>query len=1037
VQLRTFVAVAATMVTLGGSAAAPAASTAQVGYAGPSFSGLNAEASGGAVTGQKPESKLWYNDGGWWATMIAPAGAHTIHRLGGTSWQDTGVVVDSRVTSREDVLSLGATLYVLVRASSGSNKLVRFGYAGGTYTLSPGFPVDVPGAGAETATLARDSTGTLWLTYAQAGEVRVAHTLGSDASWGSAFTIPGASGLSSDDISAVIAFTDAVGPAVGVMWSNQNDNTQHFAVHRDGAADGAWTTETALTGINEADDHINLKSFGGSVYAVVKTSLDNAGSAAPLIKLLVRSPSGTWSDHRVATVGENNTRPITVLQIDPATRSAYVFMTVGVGAGARGIAYKQTSLDSINFPANNTTFIEGPNNEVINDATSTKQNLDASTGIVVAASDGSRYWWNRIDGSGPPANAAPTASPGTASTAKDAPVAIALQGQDAETCELVFSIVSQPAHGTLGPVANSACTPAATGSHSDAATVTYTPTTGYTGADSFSFQVSDGALASALATVSITVNETSPPPAGGITFRSASGAGNATATSLTLPAPAETVPGDVLLAAIDVRGAPAITAPAGSVLVRQDQNGNTIKQAVYRKTAAVSEPASYTWTFSSAQGASGGVSAYGGVDPSAPVAAHAGQVNTSSTQIAAPSITTTGPGQLVVGVFGTARATKVSPPAGYAERLESSSTGGTYRATTELADGLQSSPGASGRLVAVASGSAASVGQTLALKPAAGSPPPPPNTAPTASAGVASTPKDTPLTIVLRGVDAENCELAFSIVSGPGNGTVGPLSAQPCSAGSPNSDTATVTYTPAPGFAGPDSFSFQVSDGALSSAPATISITVNDTTPPPAGAIAFRSASSGGNGTANSLTLPAPAGIATGDLLLAAVDVRGSPTITAPAGWTLVRSDQSGYTIKQSVYYKIAGSSEPASYTWTFASSQGASGGIAAYIGVDTSAPIAATAGQANAASTQITAPSVTTTGPNQLVVGLFGTAVATTVGQPAGFAERYEASSTAGTYRATSELSDRLQTSAGSTGTLVATAGASATSIGQTIVLR
>ena len=45
-------------------------------------------------------------------------------------------------------------------------------------------------------------------------------------------------------------------------------------------------------------------------------------------------------------------------------------------------------------------------------------------------------------------------------------------------------------------------------------------------------------------------------------------------------------------------------------------------------------------------------------------------------------------------------------------------------------------------------------------------------------------------------------------------------------AGNPNTDTASLTYTPPAAYSGPDSFTFTVSDGTVPSAPATISITV-------------------------------------------------------------------------------------------------------------------------------------------------------------------------------------------------------------------
>src|SRR4030067_1087877 len=52
-----------------------------------------------APTGEKPESKLWFHDGYWWASMWNPAASsYRIYRfdLANQTFIDTGVALDNR-----------------------------------------------------------------------------------------------------------------------------------------------------------------------------------------------------------------------------------------------------------------------------------------------------------------------------------------------------------------------------------------------------------------------------------------------------------------------------------------------------------------------------------------------------------------------------------------------------------------------------------------------------------------------------------------------------------------------------------------------------------------------------------------------------------------------------------------------------------------------------------------------------------------------------------------------------------------------------
>jgi cysteine-rich repeat protein len=360
------------------------------------------------VTAQKPESKLWHTDGFWWATLFSPAAdAYTIHRLdlATQTWISTGVEVDDRPKSRQDVLLDGEKLYVASRLTDTSvqNRLFRYTYHpfAQTYVLDPGFPVDITGGGTESLSIAKDATGTLWIAYTLNDEVVINHTLGSDTRWSTPFVVPvadedpDAANVLFDDIAAV----QALDGMIGVFWSNQLTKKDYFAVHPDGTPprdQASWRLEVAASGGSIADDHFNMKlASDGRLFVVVKTSYSS--SDATLIGLLVRSPDGTWSDlHRVANNASEATRPICLL--DEVRRTVRVFYSLGKSA----IFTKSSDMDTVAFPdqeGDGTPFIASSTTDDINDPTGTKQNVGPSTGIVVLASSssGNRYWHNTVD----------------------------------------------------------------------------------------------------------------------------------------------------------------------------------------------------------------------------------------------------------------------------------------------------------------------------------------------------------------------------------------------------------------------------------------------------------------------------------------------------------------------------------------------------------------------------------------------------------------------------------------------------------------
>jgi hypothetical protein len=128
----------------------------------------------------------------------------------------------------------------------------------------------------------------------------------------------------------------------------------------------------------------------------------------------------------------------------------------------------------------------------------------------------------------------------------------------------------------------------------------------------------------------------------------------------------------------------------------------------------------------------------------------------------------------------------------------SSNFGGTYSFTFTVADGTYTSvPG------------------TVTLKVAGGTP--------TANAQTISVNSGVAKAIKLTGTDSDSppLPLKFAITAAPGNGTLSGL----------NTTTGAVIYSPSANYQGTDSFGFEVSNGSVTSSPATVTLKVAPGTP--------------------------------------------------------------------------------------------------------------------------------------------------------------------------------------------------------------
>ncbi|TFV69936.1 PKD domain-containing protein [Blastococcus sp. CT_GayMR19] len=1077
-----------------GTLAVPATASAaegDLGYQGPSFGALN-----NPPTADKPQSKLWFHDGRWWANMwdTTTADWHIfwLNRTNNT-WVDTGVRVDERASTSSDALWDGQKLYVashVVRTGSAASaagqaaRLYRFSYSptSKTFSLDAGFPTLINDFSSESLTIDKDSTGTIWATWTQVtgtapdatGTVYVNSTTGTSGAWSTPLVVPTTGGVNPttavDDISALVAFQGRI----GVLWSNQSDGTVYWSVHSDTAPRTTWTGGIARRGAGEADDHINLKSLqsdqAGRVYAVVKTGLDLLGSSTPSdaqIRLLTFRPgTASWSATTFGTLGDCHTRPQLVL--DETNQRVHVIATGPTASGectasGAGTVYmKSTPMENPSFaPGVGTPIIRDILSDNMNNVTTTKQSVTASSGLVVLASNitTDRYWHADISlGSVP---AVPTSSFTSSVTSGQAPL------------EVAFTDTS-----TGSPTSWA-------WDFGDGATSTErNPAHTFTSAGEFTVRLVASNAAGAGTTATGTVTVTAPPAgSGSVTAASSATAVSATAASaVTVGKPAGVATGDVLIAHINVNNAADIgTAPAGwaPVVDPLSVNARATLFAYYKVVSnAANEPASYTWQLSVAETWNAGITAYRGVDTATPfdtAAATASNDVTAAASLTVPGVSTSTNGAMVIGAVGLNNAvTAVNPPTGWTESWES-----TGAQVAELAHRARPTAGPTGDATWTFGTAVTSAGWVRGLRPAAAVAPP---RTPESSFTTSETAGTAPLTVSFTDTSTQSptsWAWAFgdggtSTVQNPshtfaaGTHTVTLTASNAAGAGTPATRTITVSPAPVPvssftaspesGTApltvaftdtsseAPTSWAWAFGDGGTSTvqnpshtfAAGTHTVTLTASNAAGAGSTATRTITvtaappTGGTGTVTagasstavstaavtSVSIPRPAGVVAGTVLIAQFTADDGPSVTTvPAGWSAVVAPLS-VDARATVftYYKVTGAAEPASYAWGLSTAVKWNAGITAFAGVDPVTPFdtaASTASNLGANSASLTVPGVTTTRTGAMLVGGVGmNSSAATVTPPASWTETWE-----GTTAQVSESARQARPTAGATG--------------------
>ncbi len=296
-------------------------------------------------TQDKPQSKLWYARGHWWAYLPAGAtGGRVWRRLAPGRWRPEEHL-DAALKSlpgRADVWADGdRAVAALVEDRRLAVAYLKWDPARRTYELAARPRQWKEASPVETVTIDRADCGCFWVAYpiaAKKGRSIVARRCAASLRWPPSEPVVLAEGLGRDEICAAVA----LGAAIGVMWSDQKRQALYFRRHPLHAPDLDWAApEIVAQGTRTADDHINFCRPGArnapKLLAATKTSLDTNGE--PIFSLRVLSAEKRWHSvpFGVLTGKRDLTRPI-VLWVAGRPVAVYTARNPprrGVGYGAK------------------------------------------------------------------------------------------------------------------------------------------------------------------------------------------------------------------------------------------------------------------------------------------------------------------------------------------------------------------------------------------------------------------------------------------------------------------------------------------------------------------------------------------------------------------------------------------------------------------------------------------------------------------------------------------------------------------------------
>ena len=346
----------------------------------------------GGPTKDKPQSKLWFAQGVWWAWLPVQGGS-SVWKRSAEGWRRE-THLDSALQGLPGQADVWAdrdsATAVLVAPERLAVVSLRWNAAARRYELAAApstlvtYPKQAPDEGIETATIARDGRGRWWVAYNWQREMFVRHSVDDSVrAWSEPIAVSAAK-ANADDICAIVALPGSV----AVVWSDQDHDAVYFRQHEDGAAPEAWKPiETADSGGRTADDHISMAVAGhGTLYIATKNSVDAMDK--PQFVLRIRDPKGKWTNLPFAplTSAGGPSRPIVLL--GGANRLLLVYSLYhkdGLKPRVDAIVWQGTTRKALDLGQKAAMLLDSGGQ--LNNATSLKGPLPAGQPWIVLASD--------------------------------------------------------------------------------------------------------------------------------------------------------------------------------------------------------------------------------------------------------------------------------------------------------------------------------------------------------------------------------------------------------------------------------------------------------------------------------------------------------------------------------------------------------------------------------------------------------------------------------------------------------------------------